>query len=145
MPSTISAIPVTLGSCRWTVNTPFARQNDFARGGREAPADSRTCSQGVARRSPQSVIPARRRTPAKAQTFGLGDWLEARSAEPNESSGGETRTPNQPVNSRLLCRLSYPRLSFPWAFGDWSHLVPYYNALTCIVTLIRVPGRKPAG
>jgi hypothetical protein len=25
------------------------------------------------------------------------------------SSGGETRTPNQPVNSRLLCRLSYPR------------------------------------
>jgi hypothetical protein len=24
-------------------------------------------------------------------------------------SGGETRTPNQPVNSRLLCRLSYPR------------------------------------
>ena len=25
------------------------------------------------------------------------------------SSGGETRTLNQPVNSRLLCRLSYPR------------------------------------
>jgi hypothetical protein len=56
---------------------------------------------------------------------------------PDGGSGGETRTPNQPVNSRLLCRLSYPRLSFPWVFGDWSHFVPYGNALTCIVTLIR--------
>jgi hypothetical protein len=28
-------------------------------------------------------------------------------------------------------------LSFPWVFGDWSHLIPYGNALTCIVTLIR--------
>ena len=28
---------------------------------------------------------------------------------PRFGSGGETRTPNQPVNSRLLCRLSYPR------------------------------------
>jgi hypothetical protein len=35
---------------------------------------------------------------------------------PNKSSGGETRTPNQPVNSRLLCRLSYPRLSIPWVW-----------------------------
>jgi hypothetical protein len=37
-----------------------------------------------------------------------GDLSIAEVADEEESSGGETRTLNLAVNSRLLCRLSYP-------------------------------------
>jgi hypothetical protein len=36
-------------------------------------------------------------------------------------------------------------LNFAWVFGDWSHVVPYGNTLTCIVTLIRASRPEPAG
>src|SRR5579859_4846608 len=59
---------------------------------------------------------------------------------PDGGSGGETRTPTNRLSAGCSAELSYPRLNFPQVFGDWSHFVPYGNALTCIVILIRASG-----
>ena len=54
----------------------------------------------------EGIAPKSRPASVSTRAFSLDDALTSDNDE--ECSGGETRTHNLAVNSRLLCRLSYP-------------------------------------
>lgn len=61
------------------------------------------------------------------------------------SSEARTRTENRPVNSRMLCQLSYLGLGFPWVFRGPGHLEPNVTALPCNFSLRGRSSRLSAG
>jgi 5-methylcytosine-specific restriction endonuclease McrA len=61
------------------------------------------------------------------------------------SSGGRARTYDKPVNSRLLCQLSYAGSIFSGFSVTVGHLQPYVTALTCNFSVTRRSGRKTTG
>jgi hypothetical protein len=60
------------------------------------------------------------------------------------SSEARTRTENRPVNSRMLCQLSYLGLVFGGFSVTAGHLEPYVTAQTCNFSTQRRPNRKTA-
>jgi 5-methylcytosine-specific restriction endonuclease McrA len=61
------------------------------------------------------------------------------------SSEARTRTENRPVNSRMLCQLSYLGLVLRGLSVTVGHLEPYVTALTRNFSLQHRSGRKTAG
>jgi hypothetical protein len=61
------------------------------------------------------------------------------------SSEARTRTENRPVNSRMLCQLSYLGLVFGGFSVTAGHLEPYITALTCNFSIPGRSGQKAAG